>query len=225
MPFDATPDTMAGAGEVHVVASCDAPSHSPLTPREQRDYAALPHAARRRDWLAGRSAAKRAISSRWNIAPGNIELASAPGAAPRALVRTRIDSWAPLPGRLTIAHRDGVAIAAAFPPDACVGVDVERVAEVSATELRYITSTCERARLRDIDATLIWILKEAAWKALGLSSATPLSALQLVFRSGTDELLAVRHDARELKARAGVRHLGADRALIAALVEIAAEVA
>lgn len=224
MPFGATPDTMAGAGYTHVVATCDARLAYPLTRRERREYEALPHAARRRDWLAGRYAAKRAISIRWHVAPDAIELAAAPGAAPRAFVRTRADSWAPLPDRLTIAHRDGVAIAAAFPSRASVGVDIERIGEVSPLELGYIASQAERTRLRGIDPTLIWILKEAAWKALGLPSATPFSALQLLFRSGTDELVAVRHDARELKVRAGVRRLEVDRAFIAALVEIVSEV-
>jgi 4'-phosphopantetheinyl transferase EntD len=223
MPFGATPDTMAGAGYTHVVATCDACPAYPLTSRERREYDALPHAARRRDWLAGRYAAKRAISIRWNVAPDAIELAAAPGAAPRAFVRSRADRWAPLPDRLTIAHRDGVAIAAAFPSRALVGVDIERIAEVSLLELGYITSAPERERLRGIDPTLIWILKEAAWKALGLPSATPLSALQLVFRSGTDELAAVRRGPRELKVHAGVRRLDAGFPMIAALVEIASE--
>ncbi|HKN69200.1 MAG TPA: hypothetical protein VJW73_23135 [Gemmatimonadaceae bacterium] len=224
MPFGATPDTMAGAGYTHVVATCDARPLYPLTQREQREYEALAHAARRRDWIAGRYAAKRAISIRRNVAPDAIELASAPGAAPRAFVRTRADSWAPLPDRLTIAHRDGIAIAAAFPFGAAVGVDIERAGEVSALELGYIASEPERTRLRGIDPTLIWILKEAAWKALGLPSATPLSALQLLFGSGSDELVAVRHGTREQNARAAIRRLDAAFPLIVALVEIATEV-
>jgi 4'-phosphopantetheinyl transferase EntD len=224
MPFGATSDTMAVAGYTHVVATCDARPAYPLTPREQCEYEALAHAARRRDWLAGRYAAKRAISIRRNVAPDAIELAAAPGTAPRAFVRTRADSWAPLPDRLTIAHRDGIAIAAAFPSGASVGVDIERSGEVSAGELGYIASEPERARLRGIDPTLIWILKEAAWKALGLPSATPLSALQLVFRRGADELVAVRQGSREHKARADIKRLDTDFPLIAALVEIASEV-
>jgi len=224
MPFGATPDTIAGAGCTHVVATCDAPSACPLTHRERCEYEALPHADRRRDWLAGRVAAKRAISIRWNVAPDAIELTSASGAAPRVCVRRRTGEWTPLPDRLTIAHRDGVAIAAAFPSRASVGVDIERIGEVSPLELGYVVAEPERTRLHGIDATLIWILKEAAWKALGLPSATPLSALKLVFRSGTDELVAVRHGARQMKVRAAIRRLEPDRALIAALVEIVSEV-
>lgn len=224
MPFGATPDTMAGAGYTHVVATCDARLAYPLTRRERREYEALPHAARRRDWLAGRYAAKRAISIRRSVAPDAIELASAPGAAPRAFVRTRADNWAPLPDRLTLAHRDGIAIAAVFPSGAAIGVDIERIGEVSPPELEYIASEPERARLRGIDPTLVWVLKEAAWKALGLPSVTPLSALHLVFRSGSDELVVVRHETRELKARAGVSRLAVDRPLIVALVEISSEV-
>ena len=224
MPFAPTPDTMAGAGYTLVVATGDDQPACALTPREQRELDRLPHAARRRDWLVGRSAAKRAIGLRCDVPAERVELASIPGAAPRACIRTRMDRWAPVPDRLTITHRDGVAIAAAFPSTASIGVDLERATTVSPAHLRYIASESERSSLPDIDPTLVWVLKEAAWKALGLRSTTPLSSLQLVFQSGTDVLSAVRHDAREWKARARVGQLAVGRPLIAALVEIASEV-
>ena len=224
MPFAATPDTMIGAACTFAVASCDELPACALTPREQREYDALPHAARRRDWLAGRYAAKRAIGARWDATADEIELVPTPRAAPRARVQSLAGCWSPLPDRLTIAHRDGVAIAAAFPSTASVGVDIEPAAEVSLLELRYITSEPERTRLEGIDATLIWILKEAAWKALGLAATTPMSSLQLVFRAGTHSLVAVRHGTREMIARADIRRFEADRPLIAALVEITREV-
>lgn len=224
MPFVPTPDTTAGAGYSLVVATCDDPAVCTLTPREQHEYDGLPHAARRRDWLAGRYAAKRAIGTRWNMPADRIELASTPGAAPRACVRGRTGGWSPLPDRLTIAHRDGVAIAAAFPSTASIGADLERAAAVSPLELRYVVSEAERSSLQGIDATLVWILKEAAWKALGLAPTTPLASLQLVFRAGTQVLVGVRHGSRVRRARANVGHLQVGQPLIAALVEIAPEV-
>ena len=223
MPFAATPDTMAGAAYTFAVATCDELPACALTPRERREYDALPHETRRRDWLAGRCAAKRAIGARWAVPADSIELASTPGSTPRPSVRSRTGARS-LPDRLTIAHRDGVAIAAAFPAAASVGVDLERAAEVSLLELRYIMAEPERSRLQGVDATLIWILKEAAWKALGPAATTPLSSLQLVFRAGTHTLVAVRHGTREMSARADIRRFEADRPLISAIVEIIAEV-
>lgn len=224
MPFAPTPNTMVGAGYTLVVATCDDLPTCALTPREQREFDGLPHADRRRDWLAGRSAAKRAIGLRWDVPAERIELISLPGAAPRACIRTRTGRWAPLPDRLTVTHRDGVAIAAAFPSIASIGVDLERAAAVSPLKLRYIASEAERSSLRDIDPTLVWILKEAAWKALGLGSATPLPSLQLVFRVGTDALTGVRHERREFEARARVGQLDVGLPLIAALVDVGSEV-
>lgn len=223
MPFAATPANLAGAAVTLAVASYDELSPRACTPRERSEYDRLPHAARRRDWLAGRCAAKRAIGARWDVPADRIELASTPDAAPRAAIRHRGAGWSLLPDRLTIAHRDGVALAAAFPSTASVGVDLERAGEVSPVELRYIMSEGERSRHDGIDATLVWVLKEAAWKALGLAPATVLSSLQLVFRADTRELAAVRHGTRELRARADIARFAVDRPLIAALVEIALE--
>lgn len=224
MPFAALPDTMAGAVCTLAIATWHELPACALTLREQREYDRLPHAARRHDWLAGRAAAKRALGARWNLPADRIELVSTRHGAPRPAARNRAGGLSPLPDRLTITHRDGVAIAAAFPSTASVGVDLERAAEVSSSELRYITSAPERARLHGIDATLIWILKEAAWKALDLAPATPLPSLQLVVQTGTLALIAVRLGARELKARADIMRLEADRPLLAALVEITPEV-
>ena len=221
MPFAPTPDTVAGARYTFAVATCNDLPPCALTPREQREFDGLSHAARRRDWLAGRYAAKRAIGARWDLPADRIELMSRLGAAPRPCIRTRTGRWAPLSDRLTVAHRDGLAIAAAFPSTAWIGVDLERAAEVSPLELRYMASESERSRLQGIDPTLVWILKEAAWKALGLASTAPLSSLQLVFRAGTDVLVAVRHGLRNLSAQAKVRRLQTDQPLIAALVAIA----
>lgn len=227
MPLAATPGNLAGAGHTLAVATCDEASRCALTPREQREYDELPHAARRRDWLAGRCAAKRAIGTRWETSADRIELTSVPGAAPRPSVRTRSGGWSPLPDRLTIAHRDGVALAAAFPSTASIGVDVERAGDLSPGELRYFLSEGERSRHHGIDATLLWVIKEAAWKALGLGPSTPLSSLQLAFRDHAHALAAVRHGARELRARSYLAHIDAARPattpMIAALVEIAPE--
>src|SRR3954463_7753628 len=224
MSFAATSVSVAGASHTLAVACSGEMRLCALTPREQREYASLPHAARKRDWLAGRYAAKRALAARWDVPPDRIELASIPGAAPRPSLRNPAGSCSPLPDRLTIAHRDGIALAAAFPSTILVGVDIERAGELSPVELRYILSESERPPCDGVDPTLVWVLKEPAWKALGLTPRTPLSSPQLVLRAHTQELVAVRLGEHEFPACAAVSRIDASRPLIAAIVRIAREV-
>jgi phosphopantetheinyl transferase (holo-ACP synthase) len=223
MPFADSPDNLSGAAITLAIATCPEPALCALTAREQREYDALPHAARRRDWLAGRCAAKRAIGARFDMTADWIELTSVPHAAPRASVRHRARGWAPINARLTLSHRDGVAVAAAFAPSSWVGVDVERAGAVSQMERRYFLSEGERLSHRDIDATLVWVLKEAAWKALKLGAATPLSSLQLAFHDDGRHLIAVRRGGVEHRATARIARIDGPRALIAALVQISPE--
>ena len=224
MSIAATSASVAGDSHTLAVARSVELRLSALTPREQGEYASLPHAARKRDWLAGRYAAKRALAARWHVPPDWIELTSIPGGAPRPSLRNPAGSWSPLSDRLTIAHCDGIALAAAFPSSILVGVDIERAGELSPLELRYILSESERPSCDGVDPTLVWVLKEAAWKALGLSPCTPLSAPQLVLRAQTQELVAVRLGEHELPACAAVARIDASRPLIAAVVRIAREV-
>jgi 4'-phosphopantetheinyl transferase EntD len=224
MPIAVTPATQAGDSHTVAIACAGELQLCALTPREQREYAGLPHAARQRDWLAGRCAAKRALAARWDVPPDRIELTSIPGAAPRPSLRNPAGSWSSVPDCLTIAHRDGIALAAAFPSTILVGVDIERAGELSPLELRYILSEGERSSCDGVDPTLVWVLKEAAWKALGLSPCAPLSSLQLVLQAQTQELVAVRLGEREYPASAAVGRIDASRPLIAAVVQIAREV-
>jgi 4'-phosphopantetheinyl transferase EntD len=224
MSFAATSASLAGGSHTLAIACSGELQLCALTPREQREFANLPHAARQRDWLAGRYAAKCALAARWRVPPDRIELASIPGAAPRPSLRNLAGSWSALPECLTIAHRDGIALAAAFPSTILVGVDIERAGELSPLELRYILSDSERSCSEGIDPTLVWVLKEAAWKALGLSPCTPFSLPQLVLQADTQELVAVRLGEHEFPARAAVGRIDASRPLIAAVVRIAREV-
>jgi 4'-phosphopantetheinyl transferase EntD len=224
MPIAATSASVAGDSHTLAVARSVELRLCALTPREQREYASLPHVARQRDWLAGRCAAKRALATRWDVPPDWIELASMPGAAPQPSLRNPAGSWSPLPDCLTIAHRDGIALAAAFPSTILVGVDIERAGELSPLELRYILSESEGSSYDGVDPTLVWVLKEAAWKALGLSPCTPLSSLQLVLQAPSQELVAVRLGEHEFPACAAIGRIDASPPLIAAVVRIAREV-
>src|SRR5256885_2221049 len=83
----------------------------PLTPSERRECERLPHDERRRDWLAARSAAKRAIAEWCAVPLDRIRLGSRAGAAPRCFLLDELDHWSFAPLSLSIAHRDGVGIA------------------------------------------------------------------------------------------------------------------
>jgi len=149
-----------------------------LTAAERRACAALPGAVRRRDWRAGRLAAKRAVRA-----------ARLPAA------------------RLTvsISHVAGRAAAVAAPAPSRVGIDLERAGAVRPAQARYFLTRAERRLARRLGLTTLWTLKEAAWKALGADDATPFAALEVHAdpHGGVEgvSLHGRRHRARALVAR------------------------
>lgn len=216
MPIATAPGTLPDAPYAVALATSDELSPGALTPAERRELARLPHDARRRDWLAGRCAAKRAVAAHGGLPPERVRLIGRTGASPRSFVRNDAGRWAPLPVAISIAHRDGVAIAAASSLTRHVGVDLERVDAVGPDERRYFGAPSEI----DIDATLVWMLKEAAWKALGVSPGTPFMALRLGFDPRTARLRDVRLHGIRWRARAQLMRVPERRELVAAVVEI-----
>jgi hypothetical protein len=82
-------------------------------------------------------------------------------------------------------------------------VDLERRHSVAAHEGRWFLTAAER-RLGVADLTVLWALKEAAWKALSLGQDIPFQDLELAFcRVG--RLAAIRLRGRRFPARASVR--------------------
>lgn len=135
-----------------------------LTAAERRVCSALPGAARRRDWRAGRIAAKRA--------------AALLGAAAA-------------PVTVSLAHVAGRAAAVAAPGRVRLGVDLERAGAVHPDHARYFLTAVERRLARRLTLTTLWALKEAAWKALALNPATPFTALQLHADRGGGRVVTV----------------------------------
>ena len=166
----ATPFTIA-------FAHADEASVGVLAESERRTYRRLPCDGRRRDWLAGRLAAKRAIAERYHVPVGCIELTARRGRSPHCLLPNDCAGSGAASPSLSIAHCDGVAVAACG-CDARVGVDIERVGQIAPAHYQYFVGHRETKAQR-MDPTLVWILKEAAWKALGLRPTTPLTSLQL----------------------------------------------
>lgn len=160
-----------------------------LTASECRLCSALP-LSRRADFRAGRLAARRAAAAAAGVPVRSVEIE--PGAAGGgcdedagpaafrggAVARVTGVEIAPT---LSISHRDGRAVAVADRAARRVGVDMERAGTVPPGTERYFLSETEREALSFIDATTLWSMKEAAWKALGCTDATPFTSLELRF--------------------------------------------
>jgi 4'-phosphopantetheinyl transferase EntD len=101
-----------------------------------------------------------------------------------------------------------------------IGVDIERADAVAPDERRLFVGAREREPLEQLDATLAWVLKEAAWKALELGKEVPFTALQLGFDPGSRVLRALWIDTQCVAARA---HVLRPRGLVAAVVTVGEE--
>lgn len=189
-----------------------------LAPVEHKVWTALPGIERRRDWLCGRVAGKRAVGAHVGI--GDLQrlvLTSRDRSAPVCTERDR----GPLPLALSLTHADGRALAVAAPLGDRVGIDLERSGAVASHHEHLFVGRAERDRSPDMDPTVRWVLKEAAWKAFCCPQRLPLRALELEL-DANDALCAV--------VIAGVRQSARGRLLsvwpgfVAALVHVSAEV-
>lgn len=160
-------------------SSCERHHHDDLTPAERREYETQTHEARRRDWLAGRQAAKKAVAAHCGVQPTRIRLTRREGAAPSVLLRDEDATSRAMPISISISHCDGLGLAAVADSPARVGVDLEHAGQIEHEHLRYFLSPGEWVVAERAGATFLWTLKEAAWKALQLDDATPFSALRL----------------------------------------------
>ena len=191
-----------------------------LSAEERREYAALSHDGRRRDWLAGRRAAKKAVSKHCAVPSDQIRVVGQTNGAPLVVLRDR-ESWNPLPVSISISHHDGVGLAAVADSPTRVGVDLARLGEIDRDHHRYFLTPAELMLVDRIDATVLWALKEAAWKALALSPERTFTSLELVFDE-TDEVRGIRLDGRFIAATA--RSWRFSRDLIGVAVHVGTEV-
>jgi len=216
-----TPLRQSSASYTLAFANSATTSLGALTRSERREHDQLTHDAHRRDWLAGRFAAKRAIAARYGVSLplDQIQLEPRSSGAPRCMIRDDVERWTLAPLFLSIAHRDGVAIAAAASSATRVGVDIELVSAIESDHYRYFLSPGELS----VDATLVWVLKEAVWKALGLGRDVPFKSVRLAFARGTDKLRGVWVESSWMRARARVLSVPDRHDLVAAVVEIEQE--
>jgi phosphopantetheinyl transferase len=149
-----------------------------LASAEQNTLARLSVPKRRREWLAGRIAAKELVRRRHHLAGEDalrrIEIVAPQHGPSKGKPSYRIDD-APGPYDLSISHSGDCAIAAlASTSSDRIGIDIEHVAARDASFEALALSEPERALVaqlagddRAVAVTQRWVLKEALSKALG----------------------------------------------------------
>jgi 4'-phosphopantetheinyl transferase EntD len=150
-----------------------------LTSAEREIYAGFRAASRRQAWLHGRLLAKELIlealdASRGPREAARLEICSRDGlgrsVAPRILVEGRTQPWS-----LSIAHSEtSVLVALSREADVSVGVDLVPPGALGAHGLDPWLTPGERQWLitlpageRSAGASILWAIKEAAYKAVG----------------------------------------------------------
>jgi 4'-phosphopantetheinyl transferase EntD len=147
-----------------------------LSPAERETLETLVLEKRRRDWVAGRLAAKRAVRRACRAVgetiPGHaaIDIRNEAGGAPAFTVREQ--PWLAERFNLSIAHSHGAAAAAIAETATTgrVGVDLEVTKPLDLALVRRVLNAHELARLDDSRRPhpaplVLWTAKEAAMKA------------------------------------------------------------
>ena len=161
-----------------------------LTATELEAFDAFVVPKRRRDWLAGRLAAKEAVRGRLRLERADnyceIEIRTSDGGGdfgrPQYLL-----SGEPGEFSLSISHAGDTAVATLAPrAGEQVGVDIECVQETDASFEAVALSPAERRRVESLSGTArwraittIWVIKEAFLKALGVGLRMPLAHLSV----------------------------------------------
>lgn len=144
-----------------------------FAPGELAELDALPE-RRRRDRVAGRLAAKRALAAHfsaecgWDAEPADLAVVNDADGRPRLLLPAGAPAEAP---SFSIAHCAEGAAAAVAAPGRRVGVDLELVVARPAAVIDFVAAPGETraAPPSDPDAQArLWTGKEAALKLLGL---------------------------------------------------------
>jgi 3-oxoacyl-(acyl-carrier-protein) synthase/NAD(P)-dependent dehydrogenase (short-subunit alcohol dehydrogenase family)/phosphopantetheinyl transferase/acyl carrier protein len=139
-----------------------------LTRTEMDELGTRGSGQRQRDQLAGRIAAKRALSRLTGVRPHTIRIVETEGGEPVAEIPDHPEA------RVSIAYLDGLAVAMAVSRGR-VGIDLERIEHRKSASSEDWFDPSEQALVGDDPErqTLVWTIKEAVLKALGAGLALP----------------------------------------------------
>jgi phosphopantetheinyl transferase (holo-ACP synthase) len=160
--------------------------------------------ARSRDRLAGFAAARLAVARASGIPDeGQIVLRARRDMPPAVFLAGARGALQELPIALSVTHSAGRAVAAAACHSLRIGVDLERCGSVRRDQLRYFLALAERRGDDHHSPTALWVLKEAAWKALGCNGTLPFNSVALRFDS-RGSVNAVSRDGQTISVRAAL---------------------
>lgn len=155
---------------------------------ELQQYQTLSNLQRKREWVAGRIAAKDAVrqlaaQAGLRLCPADVIIDTLPDGRP--IVRTIATSETTFSAVVSISHKDGIAVAIAAPSNnvAGLGIDIEKITARDEGFEQLACTAKERERIqsypvteRSLQLTRMWCAKEAAGKALGQGlSSNPAS--------------------------------------------------
>jgi len=160
-----------------------------LTPEEKRQYFSFRFDKRRREWLAGRLAAKRLVrklieESGLLMSENEIAIEKTEAGAP--YVKARPAHWP-----LSISHSGEWAAAAIMDGHrpAAIGVDIEKIEERDRSWIEIAFDPAEQAEKIDkSEQTLLWTRKEAVSKLLGIGLSADLRDIRFPTPDRTLEL-------------------------------------
>jgi 4'-phosphopantetheinyl transferase len=168
-----------------VVARSGLDGVSVLSAREAEIHDAFRFERRRRDWLAGRHAAKRVLLGHLDepgLGPADVEILPEESRLPLAYRVLDDGGSRRLPVSVSISHRGGAAAAAVLPEQSgTVGVDLEVMEPRSEALAEDNFTPAERDLMpAEWGIAIVWSLKEAALKAAGLGLSVPATDAEVL---------------------------------------------
>ena len=181
---DALPDSTA---RVAVVPVANDPRDG-LSEDELAQLTKFPVAKRRREWAAGRVAAKQALVDAWPPSeplPAAVSLRIEPDPAGRPIVSCGFRVSCPVGASIT--HAGAFAAAVAFSLNRPLGLDLEPLVDVEPGLASFVCAPTEAELLEQATERFgrsgalvrIWVAKEAAVKLTGTGLAVPLGRVVL----------------------------------------------
>ena len=185
--------------EFEPIADATLENLAALTPAELERYAGIKVAKKRREWLAGRIAAKRLIGK--VLLERNALIEKTTDGVP--FVRIESDRWP-----LSISHSGEWAVAAISNSStpAPIGVDIEKIEARDPAWLDIAFHPSENAKaLNVVELTRLWTRKEAVSKFLGVGLSIDLLDIRLSERPDSLEFYGKARAIWEAQGRPSIR--------------------